>query len=235
MLPTLSADTLAGALADALVAKEVPAVVEKARRGDWSLTISADLRGNQVVPTYEVLNPQGKGMGTAQGQPIPASDWAEGSPDVLRTAANAVAPDITALLTRIDAAMRRSDPNSLINRPARIVVLGVSGAPGDGNTELAREMRLQLPPVGEVVQDTPTNADFSVEGKVATAPGANGTERIEVQWIVSDAHGERGRIVQLNEVPPHALDVHWSDVALVVAKEAAGGVKSVVQNAVGAK
>ncbi|MBV9539294.1 MAG: hypothetical protein JOY70_10210 [Acidisphaera sp.] len=235
MLPTLAADTLAGALASDLVDHEIPAVVDQTHRGDWSLRISAEITGDTVVPRYEVINAEGKSVGTAQGKPVPASAWAEGSAETLRTAASAAAPDIAALLVRIDAAMRRSDPNSLVNRPARVVVLGVTGAPGDGNTSLARQMRTQLPETGAVVQDTATNADFSVTGQVATAQGANGTERIEIQWIVSDAGGERGRIVQLNEVPPHSLDGPWSDVALVVAKEAAGGVKSVIQNVAGAK
>ena len=41
------------------------------------------------------------------------------------------------LLTSIDAMLRRSDPNSLVNRPPRVLVAAVTGAPGDGNRALA--------------------------------------------------------------------------------------------------
>ena len=41
--------------------------------------------------------------------------------------------------------------------------------------------------------------------------------------------------MQLNEVPPGTLDKFWGDVALVVAQEAAGGVKDVILNQAGAR
>ena len=97
-------------------------------------------------------------------------------------------------------------------------------------------MRTKLGGMGLVVQDAANGADFSLAGQVQTAPGAKGTMRIELQWIVSDSKGEeRGRIVQLNEVPPGTLDRYWGDVAVAVAEEAAGGVRDVVLNASGAR
>ena len=91
-------------------------------------------------------------------------------------------------------------------------------------------MRLKLAALGLVVQDTAKNADFKLEGDVKTAPGANGTTRVEVQWIVTDATQERGRIVQLNEVPPRNIAGYWGDIAVAVAEQAAGGVREVVTN-----
>ena len=41
--------------------------------------------------------------------------------------------------------------------------------------------------------------------------------------------------MQLNEVPPGTLDRYWGDVAVVVADEAAGGVRDVVQNVSGTR
>ena len=95
-------------------------------------------------------------------------------------------------------------------------------------------MRLKLADLGMVVQDTAEKADFKLRGEVKTAPGAGGTTRVEIQWIVDAPNGdERGRILQLNEVPPGTLDRHWSDVAVAVASEAAGGVRDVILNATG--
>ncbi len=209
----------------------VPAFAHTAQRGDWRLMLSAHDDGATVVPTYTVENPAGIKQGSITGAPVPTSAWAAGDAATLQTAAAGAAPGVANLLTSIEAARRESDPNSLINRPARIVVPMVKGAPGDGDVSLAREMRTALPRNGEVVQDTKPDADYVVQGLVHTAPGAKGLTRIEIQWVVTDAAGhEAGRVVQLNEVKPGSLDHYWGDVALAVAKEAAGGIRRVIDN-----
>lgn len=237
LLPDAGANAWAGAVADALRTEEVPATTDSTRgRGDWRLVLSAEVRGSEVVPSYAVQNPSGEPQGVSKGAPVSAAAWAGGDPAVLKAAAAQAAPGIASLLGRIEAARRQSDPNSLLNRPARIYLAGVTGAPGDGNSSLPAQIRAKLGSMGLVVQDAASGADFSLAGQVQTAPGAKNTMRIELQWIVSDSRGEeRGRIVQLNEVPPGTLDSYWGDVAVVVANEAAGGVRDVVLNASGAR
>ena len=187
------------------------------------------------MPTYTVQNPSGQSQGVSEGAPVPASAWASGDPAVLKAAADQAAPGIVALLSRIEAARLQSDPNSLLNRPARVYFAGVTGAPGDGNDSLPAQMRLKLgrsrPRRPGHRRRTPTSSSAA---RSKTAPGASGTTRVEIQWIVDDANGdERGRILQLNEVPPGTLDHHWGDVAVAVANEAAGGVRDVILNATG--
>ena len=225
------------ALAEALVAEEVPAVPgTDPRTPEWRVVLAAERRGGEVVPTYTVHNPAGEQQGVSEGQPIPARLWAEGDPSALKQAAASAAPGISSLLSRIEAARRQSDPNSLLNRPARVLFTGVTGAPGDGDQSLPRQMRQKLSALGLVVQDGAQDADFRLSGRVQTAPGKNGTVRVELQWIVEDAGGtERGRIVQLNEVPRRALEPYWGDVAVVVAEEAAGGVRDVVLRQAGGR
>ena len=237
MVPTTSLladdDALAWAraTADALVNSTVPAVAHTPRRGDWRLVLSARDEGPDVVPSYAIENPAGKTQGTITGAPVPTARWAQAGTATLQEAAAVAAPGIAHLLTSIEAARRESDPNSLINRPARILVPEVEGAPGDGDFSLAREMRVALPKNGEVVQDTKPGTDYTVQGLVHTAPGAAGTTRIEIQWVVTDAQGhEAGRVVQINEVKPGSLDHYWGDVALAVAREAAGGIRRVIDN-----
>ncbi len=233
LLSDAAAAAWAGAVAEALVAEEIPASPGR-RRSDWALVMSAEVHGAQVVPTYTVQNPKGEAQGTSEGSGVPAADWASGSPAVLKAAAVQAAPGIAALLGRIEAARQLSDPNSLMNRPARIYFSGVTGAPGDGNTSLPAVMRSKMAALGLVVQDTITGADFTLRGEVHTAKGAGNTTRIEVQWYVNNADAtgaERGRIVQLNEVPPGILDQYWGDVAVAVANDAAGGVRDVILNA----
>jgi len=86
------------------------------------------------------------------------------------------------------------------------------------------------------VRDSAADADFTVQGDVKAVPGAGGSERIEIRWIVSDMHGrELGQVVQLNEVAQGSLDRYWGDVALAVAQEAAGGIRDVIVNQLGTK
>ncbi len=236
LLPDAAATAWAQAVADALQEQEVPAEARRASTGsEWSLTLAAEIRGADVVPSYTVQNPAGEPQGLSEGAPIPTRDWAAGAPATLKAAAAQAAPGIASLLNRIEAARRQSDPNSLLNRPARVFLAPVTGAPGDGNRSLAAQMRIKLEANGLVVQDTRKDADFEVRGDIVIAPGANRTARVELQWVVSDAKSERGRIVQINEVPPQTISSYWGDVAVAVATEAAGGVKDVIVNAGGGR
>lgn len=233
LLSDAGGEAWAEATASALADQALPASHTPPRPGDWTLALSADLRGSNVVPSYAVMDSTGAAQGTTQGAPVPAAQWSQNDPATLKAAAGQAAPAIDALLTRIEAARLHSDPNSLQNRPARVFVSGVSGAPGDGNTSLATQIRLKLAGYGMVVQDTPDGADYRLRCEVHTAPGAAGAMRIELQWVVDDAQGERGRVVQLNEVPRGSLDRYWGDVAVVAADQAAGGIKDVLFNAAG--
>lgn len=236
LLADSAARAWAEAVADALQEQELPAEARRASTGnEWSLTLAAEVRGGDVVPSYTIRSPAGDAQGLSEGAPVPARDWAAGSSQVLKAAAAQAAPGIASLLNRIEAARRQSDPNSLLNRPARVFLAGVTGAPGDGNRSLPAQMRIKLEANGLVVQDSRKDADFEIRGDVVTAPGANRTTRVELQWVVSDAKSERGRIVQINEVPPQTIATYWGDVAVAVATEAAGGVKDVIINAGGGR
>ena len=220
--------------AHALDDQAIPAAASPARPSDWSLRLSATLHGATVTPSYALLDPKGEPQGTTEGTPVSAARWASGDPALLRAETTASAPKVIALMTSVDAAIRQSDPNSLVNRPARIFLAGVTGAPGDGNATLAKQLRLQLPDTGDVVQGAARDADFTVRGEVRVVPDPHGTERVEVTWIITDSEGrESGRVAQLNDVPKGTLDVYWGDVALVVAQQAASGIHDVITNSSG--
>ena len=229
LLSDAAAETLAKALADALQNQEVPAVEGPAQAGDWRLEVTAGLHGATVVPVYAVLDPKGREQGMSEGAPLASADWAAGTPATLSRAATAAAPGIADLLTHIEAALQPADPHSLYNRAARVQVVDVTGAPGDGNLALTRQMRTMLSQLGPVVQDTAIGADFVVRCTVKLVAIAGGQQRVEIQWSVATPSGdERGRVVQLNNVPAGSLNGYWGDVASVVAQEAAGGVRDVL-------
>jgi hypothetical protein len=236
LLADAAGAALADALATALQAQEVPAVAEQPRPGDWRLVTGAEMRGADVVPMFTVQNPAGEDQGAAEGAAVPIAAWADAAPQTLRGVAESAAPKIASLLTRIEAARRQSDPNSLVNRPARVFFKGVHGAPGDGDTALAQQLRTQLPGLGPVVQDTAVGADYVLEAQVSLAPLAGNMTQVEIEWRVDDAAGhDAGRVAQLNEVPAGSLSHYWGDVAAAVVREAAGGIRDVILNQTGAR
>ena len=234
LLPEPESRGLADNLATALQMQEVPAMARVAQKTDWQLVTRAEVRGQDVVPMFTVRDPKGEEQGSVEGAAIPQADWAMANDSTLRAAAVEAAPKIAATLTGIRIARDRADPNSLYNRPAKVLVADVTGAPGDGNQVLTQQMRTRLAALGPVVLTTPAGADFAVRGQVTAVPIPGRQQRIEIQWYVSGADGgERGRVVQLNEIPAGTLDRYWGDVAVVVATEASGGVYDVIKRQVG--
>jgi hypothetical protein len=229
LLPDEASRHFAAAIAEGLQGQEVPAVADQARRNDWQLVTTAEQRGQTVVPVVRVVSPKGEDKGSAEGNPVPTASWAAASPEMLNQEASEAAPKIVALLNGIQAATLRADPNSLYNRVAKVDVPRVTGAPGDGNASLTKQMREHLAALGPVVLDSAEGADFIVQGNVRIVPIGGGQQRVEIVWTVRLPSGdERGKVVQLNDVPTGSLDHYWADVAMVVASEAAGGINDVI-------
>ena len=220
---------LAALLARDLQMREVPAYAEPGTRYDWVLAVTARNQGGVIVPVYTVRTPQGHDAVKLDGTPVPTAAWATAAPVTLEQVAGDAAPRLTAMLARLNTTLQQADPNSLLNRPARVAVPDVTGAPGDGDGALSRLMRMRLTALGETVQEDAKGADFVVRGHVRVVPIGGGQERVEIQWIVtSPSAGERGRIVQLNDVPVGSLAHTWGDAAVAVTEQASGGVREVV-------
>jgi hypothetical protein len=219
----------ATALAADLQAQEIPAVADKVQRYDWQLVASAQERGAMVVPLYTVLDPNGRDKGQVEGSAVPAQTWATATPATLEQAAQDAAPKITTLLNGIQTAMLHADPHSLYNRVAKVEIVPVTGAPGDGDVSLTKQIKTHLAALGPVVQDTANGADFVIKGHVNMVPIAGNQQRVEILWSVQLPSGdERGKVVQLNDIPTGSLDHYWADVAVAVASEAAGGINDVI-------
>ena len=129
----------------------------------------------------------------------------------------------------------QQDPHSLMRRAAHIYFEGVKGAPGDGNTSLARAFYASLPDKMNSVQTNAKNADFTVQGvvTVTTAGTVDKTlmQHIEIVWHVITPDGkEAGAATQLHDVPAHSLDNAWGDTAIMAAEEAAGAVRTIITN-----
>ena len=219
---------LAESLAKALQGHEVPAETDRPVQGAWRLVSRLEARGATMVPVFSIEDPAGKSQGSADGAPQSADAWAVGSPDLIGQVAADAAPRVLDLLTSIRITRDKADPNSLLNRPARVMLSEVTGAPGDGNNALTRQVRERLKADGVLVQIDKGGADYLVTGNVVVTPIPKHMERVEIVWTVRIPSGDVcGKVVQLNEIPAGTLDQYWGDVAVVVASEAAGGLNNV--------
>ena len=231
-----SAAVFARDLSNAMVAQTVPAFAQKPQRGDWVLGVSAALNGNTVTPSYSITDPRGHVQGNLTGAPVSSKAWANGDKTALNDAASSAGPQLAALLSNIDAALKESDPNSLYNRPPRLDFSGITGAPGDGDDSLAKEMRQDIGNLGVILVSQQDQADYLMHARVRMTKVNATTQHIEINWIVDTSDGkEAGRVAQLHDIPMGSLDTYWGDVAVVAASEAAKGVKEVIDNNIGKK
>ena len=219
-------------LATALVSYDVPSIAKPAAKTDWRLTATAALSGNNVIPSYTITGPDGKSYGSQTGHPVSAEAWSNGDPKTLAAAANADAPGLTKLLTNVNATVQQSNPQSLENRPARLYLGAVTGAPTDGNDALALNLARDLPGIDTVMVDNPTQADFVITGAVKTQPDANNQILVQLIWTIRDSNNRIiGDVTQLHDLSPSDITPHWGDVAAAAASEAASGIQDAVTNA----
>lgn len=234
MLTDGDSAAFARAMAEALVAQEVPAVAADPLPLDWQLIVGAERDGAVVTPRFALTNGDGVALGMLVGRPVPAREWADGNAQLFTRVATEAAPRLADLLSRIEAQARTGDERAAGSGAPVMRLLPVRGAPGDGNRSLTAKMKDSLAALGFQVQDQAEGADFAVSGEVTMTAVGRGLQRVEIVWTVSRRDGQDlGRVAQLNEVPAGTLNGLWGDVAFVVAEEAAGGVRDVVFNAGG--
>lgn len=234
LLPQAAAQAWAKNVSDQLLQQTVPAMPQAVRKGDWWLKLSAEMRGQNVVPIYTIMTPQNTVRATQEGAAVPAQIWASGEPAMLTTVALDAAPRIADTLTGIQADDMEKDPQSLKHRPARVYFPGVVGAPGDGNISLSRAFASFFKKTPDTLQTSKTDADFTVNAHVTLTDGPAGTtghpqQHIEIVWQVVDKAGkEAGAATQLHDIDAHSLDHYWGDVAVIAAQEAAAAVDQIL-------
>jgi hypothetical protein len=232
MLDDASAGLYAKDLAAQLANMDVPSIAGPAGKADWKLVATAQLAGNDVIPAYTVTGPNGKIYGHQQGAPVPTAAWANGDAGALLSAATADARPLSKLLASINARVQQSNPLSLENRPPRLFLGAVTGAPGDGDTALPLDLSRDLPGPDVQLVTNATRADFTVTGVVKTTPNGQGNVMVELDWTVQDAnHRKIGQVTQLHALAAADISPYWGDIAAAAATEAASGIQQVVINA----
>jgi hypothetical protein len=106
----------------------------------------------------------------------------------------------------------------------------IKGAPGDGNTALARALQGMLPLKGVRVDPKKEKAAWRIEGVVKVVRGAGDRDVVTLTWRVLDAKGkEAGTIAQENAVPRGRLSKPWAEIAGFAAEAAAEGIAQLIQ------
>ncbi len=230
LLPAPAGTDYADLLALSLQKEEVPSMARASHKGDWELLVTAERQGDSIIPHYAIDDPNGKQLGVVDGAPTPAPGWIAGAPWTLGQSARDAVPKVLALMLSVRATRDRANPDSLLNRAARVYVPEVQGAPGDGDTALSKLIRAQLAQFGPLVQLTPEGADFIVQGEVKVTALPNAQQRVEIVWTVSRPSGVvNGKVSQLHDLPAGTLDRYWGDIAGAVTQEASGGINEVIE------
>jgi len=222
-------DRLAGAMADALQDLDVLASSESASRGSLSLLGTARVAGSGVAVDWRLIDPGGRALGQGSSSaPVSLDAVNRGDAAALKALALAAAPDVAKLL-QDDAPIAPA-----VSSLRQVVVLPVSGAPGNGGDALKLAMTAALTQAKlTVLPEVPSGAKIvSVVGSVALDRPQNGQQHVAITWALMDSGGQQlGVVKQENAVPQGSLDGRWGDVANLVAEAAAPGILAIIEKA----
>lgn len=218
-------------LASELADYGVPTTTTLPAQQNWQLQITGISHGQSVTPTYRIIGPDGKFYGQLSGTPTPAAVWKAGDPAILSKCAAQDSPQLSKLLSTINATVQAGNPDSLANRTPRLFIGPVTGAPGDGNTALPADLALALKTAPLKLTSNQKDADFSVTGNVKILLVTPQSKATEIDWTVRDSNDRLvGQVAQLRDFQVSAISGHWGETATNVAQEAANGVATVIHN-----
>lgn len=229
-LDTDARDRLAEAMASALVDLDVLASAESSSRGSLSLVGTARSTGSGVAVDWRLVDPGGEALGQGSDTAAVSLDSLNrGDAAALKALALAAAPDVAKLL-QDDAPAAQAEIAPL----REVVVLPVSGAPGNGDDALKLAMTAALTQAKLTVlpEKTGDAKTLSVVGSVTLDRPQNGQQHIAITWALMDPAGKQlGVVKQENAVPQGSLDGRWGDVANLVAAAAAPGILAIIEKA----
>ncbi|PWR22878.1 hypothetical protein [Zavarzinia aquatilis] len=204
---------LATAIVDALVARDVLAATRSAGASTYLLQTAVEgdsLRARMVGPDGLAIIDKAVPLDA----PVEQLDRAG-----LERLAAAVASAIVALPDG-EATMAQGG--------TRVRVVGVEGAPGDGNRALALALERDLARRGLVVVDAEGPDILSIRGRVEVTRKET-RDHVVLLWQVS-APGQDGvaTIRQENDVPSGALDSKWGLIAPAAAEGGGDGITEAI-------
>lgn len=224
--------TLATALANALVDRELPAsAATRSRASSDLVTAIATDENGQAVWVWQVARPSRaplNGPGYALGMDIERLEGLSGRQ--LEGIVRGMAASVVQQLNSEQTAQESSAPPAA--PPAaglpKIHLLPFEGAPGDGNRSLAEALARLIANsgLGLVVND-PASADFLIDCSTRMTDAGPAQEAIALTWSLYTPNRTRlGNITQANRVPRGSLNGAWGGVAGAAAE---GGLEGLAQ------
>jgi hypothetical protein len=103
-----------------------------------------------------------------------------------------------------------------------LVFIDVAGAPGDGETSLARALGERLLAQGLALAGAPAANAYEIQALVRVGPAAKNKQTVRIDWTVFGLDGSQlGNVSQTNDVRKGSLDQAWGRAADAAADAAA--------------
>jgi hypothetical protein len=246
--PAAIAGKLGGAMAKALLRRDIPASERTTSLGSYPLygrlvqsrprdgkaTVSAlwrlyDARGREVgekKAEFEAKVSELEGAGDGMIERL-ASLSADALAPLLRHEAPSQPPAALASPAAVATPAAVSPPPD--DRRLRVAVGKISGAPGDGGKSLAAAVTTVLKRQQLTMIADAGKADLVVECEVTLSSAKADKQHVKILWRVRRADGvEIGTVGMENDVPKGLLEGPWGDLAYTVALAAGDGLMQLV-------
>jgi len=234
--PGATAEKLRDAVAKELQKHDIPASPSTASVASYQLSGRIEeappaLGKARVTVYWRLRNAAGKVVGERQPYfEAPPADWNTGADGPVGELAAASADTLAPLLSDEPLPHPLSTVATETAGQLRLVVGGIEGAPGDGDTALAGSIgsvlrRHEI----DIVSDPKGQADLKLGAEVTMSPGEPGKQHIKIVWRLHGSDGSQiGTVAQENDVPKGTLDGAWGDVAYTVAVAAQDGILELI-------
>ena len=253
-LPEGASAHLARAMARALRNRDIPAYSDSNIGGSYILrpNIEASLieNGAKLDVTWVLMRPDGLAIDTTRSVgELSARQWFADNPTGPEENNLALPKEFADKVRELDGI--KDDPmyqtyDGLVAQPAdqiafmitgdrssfkaapfmKIALIDFAGAPGDGNTALARSAGALLVSKGILVDNKEIDENSVIlSATIDVSPIENGqkppVDKVAIEWVIMEADGtELGQMKQNNVVPHGSLDKYWGGVASLAAQAA---------------
>lgn len=174
---------------------------------------------------WSLYDMTGETLGTyTQGVKGARWKWEYGDPRIIRAVGNGAAKPLAAMIVDdVDEPL----PSLLLG--AGVLVDPVTGAPGDGNQALYREIITALNKADVSITEDRRQAKLILSGQVGVQSQKDGRDRVLIIWRVSTLDGfEVGRATQENFIPSGKLGGTWGAEAASIAEAAVVGIERIL-------
>jgi len=134
-----------------------------------------------------------------------------------------------ALLAAGVAYLTGDKPANGATRGVPIMIAGIQGAPGDGNSALRTAFGVMLENAEIPQVDDLDDCALAVSAEISTQR-TGGNDHVSIIWQVHDSQGNSlGEVAQLNQVPAGKLDKAWGTDASLAARGARDGIINIIR------